>query len=113
MLKGTPSGSFLVRESSSQVGQFALSVVTNRRVAKEGLEHLLIIPSFAGTGSTAPGNTRYRLGTNNHAMFNTIAKLIAYYIGHELKVDGFVAGFVCACSVFFPPQNFALERFNS
>ena len=43
-------------------GHFALSVVTNRRQSKGGLEHLLILPSFAGKDSNAPGNTRYRLG---------------------------------------------------
>eukprot|EP00729_Bicosta_minor_P013200 gene13200-1318_t len=86
-LKDQDNGHFV----SSKEGHFALSVVTNRRGSKDGLEHLLIMPSFAGKDSNAPGNTRYRLGTGNHCLFNTIAKLIAYYIGHDLSVDGFTA----------------------
>ncbi len=31
--------------------------------------------------SGAPGNTRYRLGTYSKDRFNTVPKLVAYYIG--------------------------------
>eukprot|EP00037_Helgoeca_nana_P002128 m.31959 g.31959 ORF g.31959 m.31959 type:complete len:221 (-) comp12382_c0_seq1:114-776(-) len=71
-------GSFVVRVSQSEPGHFALSVV------QEGakLDHMLVLPSFAGHDSTAPGKTQYRLGTYSKFLFNTIPKLCAYYIGH-------------------------------
>eukprot|EP00041_Stephanoeca_diplocostata_P020497 m.460408 g.460408 ORF g.460408 m.460408 type:complete len:200 (+) comp21594_c0_seq3:132-731(+) len=77
-LKSRPVGSFVVRVSQSEPGHFALSVV------QEGgqLDHMLILPSFAGHDSTAPGKTQYRLGTYSKLLFNTIPKLCAYYIGH-------------------------------
>lgn len=45
-------------------------------------DHMLILPSYAGNDSGAPGNTRYRLGTYSRLLFNTVPKLVAYYIGH-------------------------------
>jgi len=73
-----PVGSFVVRVSQSEPGHFALSVV------QEGgkLDHMLVLPSFAGKDSSAPGKTQYRLGTYSKLLFNTIPKLCAYYIGH-------------------------------
>ena len=72
------AGSFVTRVSQSQPGHFALSVV------QEGkhFDHMLILPSYAGNDSGAPGNTRYRLGTYSRLLFNTVPKLVAYYIGH-------------------------------
>jgi|ERR1719272_70185 len=74
----SPAGSFVTRVSQSQPGHFALSVV------QEGkhFDHMLILPSYAGNDSGAPGNTRYRLGTYSRLLFNTVPKLVAYYIGH-------------------------------
>eukprot|EP00729_Bicosta_minor_P008169 gene8169-32321_t len=74
----SPPGTFVTRVSQSQPGHFALSVV------QEGkhFDHMLILPSYAGNDSGAPGNTRYRLGTYSRLLFNTVPKLVAYYIGH-------------------------------
>eukprot|EP00039_Didymoeca_costata_P025451 m.13400 g.13400 ORF g.13400 m.13400 type:complete len:213 (+) comp4845_c2_seq1:94-732(+) len=73
-----PPGTFVVRVSQSQPGHFAISVV---QTGGE-FDHMLILPSYAGADSGAPGNTRYRLGTYSRLLFNTVPKLIAYYIGH-------------------------------
>lgn len=43
---------------------------------------MLVLPSYAGRDPTAPGGTRYRLGANSRVLFNTVPKLIAYYIAH-------------------------------
>ena len=43
----------------------------------KAVESVLILPSFAGADSNAPGNTRYRFGTTEKKMFNTVPKLIA------------------------------------
>eukprot|EP00730_Choanoeca_flexa_P004517 TRINITY_DN11719_c0_g2_i3.p1 TRINITY_DN11719_c0_g2~~TRINITY_DN11719_c0_g2_i3.p1 ORF type:complete len:189 (+),score=67.13 TRINITY_DN11719_c0_g2_i3:60-626(+) len=76
-LKGKPVGSFLVRVSS-QDGNYAISVVR----PGPSVEHMLVLPSYAGPNSTAPGKTQYRIGTYSTDLFNTIPKLIAYYIAH-------------------------------
>jgi hypothetical protein len=90
-LAGKPPGSFITRVSASQPGHFALSVIQ-----KNGhFDHMLILPSYAGKEAGAPGNTRYRLGTYSRLLFNTIPKLVAYYIGHpyidDLHLNGDVA----------------------
>ena len=38
-------------------------------------------PWQGGPGSQSPGQTQYRIGTFSTALFNTVPKLIAYYIG--------------------------------
>eukprot|EP00053_Salpingoeca_punica_P007697 m.70020 g.70020 ORF g.70020 m.70020 type:complete len:239 (-) comp14283_c1_seq1:1388-2104(-) len=76
-LQGRPAGSFLVRVSS-EPGHYAISVIQdNGRI-----EHMLILSSYAGEGTNAPGDTRYRLGTYSTYYFNTVPKLIAYYIAN-------------------------------
>jgi hypothetical protein len=79
VLKGKQDGAFLVRASQSQPGTYACSVVDKGKV-----DHMLLLPSYAGPDAEAPGSTYYRFGTKTKRMFNTIPKLIAYYIGHEL-----------------------------
>jgi len=71
-----PGGSFLVRVSS-QPGRYAISVVQRGG----NIEHMLILPSYAGPQSAAPGKTQYRIGTYSKLVFNTVPKLVAYYIG--------------------------------
>jgi hypothetical protein len=60
-LAGQPPGTFIVRPSSRK-GQFAISFVTPPGYTAGGkkrlVENMLILPSFAGANSTAPGNTR-------------------------------------------------------
>jgi hypothetical protein len=53
-LEKKPVGAFVVRVSQSEPGHFALSVV------QEGgkLDHMLVLPSFAGKHSNAPGKTQ-------------------------------------------------------
>jgi len=86
-LKGKDPGTFVTRVSTSQPGHFALSVV------QDGghIDHMLILPSYAGDPSV-PGNTRYRLGTYSRSLFNTIPKLVAYYIGHPYIDQYFLLG---------------------
>lgn len=84
LLKGKPAGSFVVRQSS-KAGHFAVTMVTAvgyKARTDTGFESLLILPSRAKKDSGAPGNTQYRLGTQNPCLFNTVVKLIEYYIGH-------------------------------
>jgi hypothetical protein len=76
-LTGKPAGSFLVRVSS-EPGHYAISVIQD----SGKIEHMLILSSYAGSDSTAPGNTQYRLGTYSTYYFNTVPKLIAYYIAN-------------------------------
>lgn len=78
LLDGQRPGTFVVRVSVSQPGHYAISVVQ----PKNHFEHMLILPSFAGKDSSAPGNTRYRLGTYSKMLFNTVPKLVAYYNAH-------------------------------
>jgi hypothetical protein len=59
-------------------GHYAISAIQHK-----GMDHMLILPSYAGPDSSAPGSTRYRLGTYSRDLFNTVPKLIAYYIDHE------------------------------
>jgi len=66
-----------VRVSQSQPGHYAISAIQHNN----HFDHMLILPSQAHGGDVnAPGNTRYRLGTTTREMFNTVPKLIAYYI---------------------------------
>jgi len=78
VLANKPRGSFLIRASQSQPGTYACSVMDKK------VDHMLLIPSFAGANSDTPGATRYRFGTKTKLLFNTVPKLVAYYIGHEL-----------------------------
>jgi len=78
-LRNQPHGHFVVRVSNSEPGHYAISGIQHK-----GMDHMLILPSAAGNGGAhAPGNTRYRLGTMSKLLFNTVPKLIAYYIDHE------------------------------
>jgi len=63
-----------LRRAAPRPGHFALSVV------QEGgqLDHMLVLPSYAGKDANAPGATRYRLGTYSKMLFNTVPKLCAY-----------------------------------
>lgn len=79
VLKGKQDGAFLVRASQSQPGTYACSLVDKGKV-----DHMLLLPSYAGAEAEAPGATYYRFGTKTKRLFNTVPKLIAYYIGHEL-----------------------------
>lgn len=38
----------------------------------------------------APGRTQYRIGTYSKLVFNTVPKLVAYYIGELLHCSGFI-----------------------
>eukprot|EP00047_Mylnosiga_fluctuans_P003274 m.228326 g.228326 ORF g.228326 m.228326 type:complete len:239 (+) comp11728_c0_seq1:45-761(+) len=76
-LTGKPGGSFVARVSS-QPGRYAISVIQRGG----NIEHMLILPSYAGAESVAPGKTQYRIGTYSKLVFNTVPKLVAYYIGH-------------------------------
>eukprot|EP00037_Helgoeca_nana_P024291 m.257709 g.257709 ORF g.257709 m.257709 type:complete len:431 (-) comp26599_c3_seq2:160-1452(-) len=77
-LAGQTPGTFVVRVSQSEPGHYAISANQHK-----GMDHMLILPSYAGPDSAAPGCTRYRLGTYSRDLFNTVPKLIAYYIDHE------------------------------
>ncbi len=44
---------------------------------------MLILPSWAGPDSDAPGRTVYRLGSGSTLVFNTIVKLVKYYSEHK------------------------------
>lgn len=97
---GQPFGSFVVRVSQSEPGRSNSSFFVVARncppsqlmfpghyaissIQHKGMDHMLILPSYAGPDSTAPGCTRYRLGTYSRDLFNTVPKLIAFYIDHE------------------------------
>ena len=111
-LKDKPVGSFLLRVSS-QEGNYAISVV--RPGPK--VEHMLVLPSYAGPSSAAPGKTQYRIGTYSSDLFNTMPKLVAYYIAHPYYQDEKLVGLVvpeeqvgatrsnlvdsCSCSILF------------
>eukprot|EP00045_Choanoeca_perplexa_P003870 m.34058 g.34058 ORF g.34058 m.34058 type:complete len:189 (-) comp12271_c0_seq2:1291-1857(-) len=88
-LADKPIGSFLVRVSS-QEGNYAISVVR----PGPNVEHMLVLPSYAGPNSTAPGKTQYRIGTYSTDLFNTIPKLIAYYIAHPYYQQEKLVGLV-------------------
>eukprot|EP00041_Stephanoeca_diplocostata_P037818 m.1447794 g.1447794 ORF g.1447794 m.1447794 type:complete len:1137 (+) comp25110_c0_seq12:126-3536(+) len=87
------NGSFVVRASESYHGHYAISVV-QRTDERAVCHHLLIFPSYAGGDPTVPGGTRYRLGKEQRNMFNTVPKLIAYYIAnpyhHHYRLRGHV-----------------------
>lgn len=74
-LQGKPIGTFLVRVSETKPGHYAISVSS-----LSGVDQILILPSYAGRDPTAPGGTRYRLGPESRVLFNTVPKLIAYYL---------------------------------
>lgn len=78
-LRTKSPGSFVVRVSNSEPGHYAISAVQ----FNSQMDHMLILPSYAGENTNAPGATRYRLGTYSKLLFNTVPKLIAYYIDHE------------------------------
>jgi hypothetical protein len=88
-LSDKPIGSFLLRVSS-QDGNYAISVV--RPGPK--VEHMLVLPSYAGPSSTAPGKTQYRIGTYSTDLFNTMPKLVAYYIAHPYYEQEKLVGLV-------------------
>eukprot|EP00056_Hartaetosiga_gracilis_P020014 m.17151 g.17151 ORF g.17151 m.17151 type:complete len:192 (+) comp8103_c0_seq1:64-639(+) len=88
-LKDKPKGAFLVRVSS-QKGHYAVSV---KRKSGE-VDHMLVLPSWAGAESNAPGQTQYRIGTYTTDLFNTIPKLVAFYIGHPFYDDERLIGIV-------------------
>jgi len=72
-------GTFVVRVSFSQPGHYAISAKS-----KKGHVHsMLILPSWAGPNSDAPGRTVYRLGSTSKLIFNTIVKLVKYYSEHN------------------------------
>ena len=75
-----PEGTFVVRYSTSRPGHYACSFVEGHRV-----HNMLVMPSYAGKSHGSPGSTMYRFGTKSRLMFNTIPKLIAYYIGHPYE----------------------------
>eukprot|EP00039_Didymoeca_costata_P016630 m.300660 g.300660 ORF g.300660 m.300660 type:complete len:1171 (+) comp16422_c0_seq10:196-3708(+) len=77
-LKRKDPGCFIVRVSESEPGHYAISVRQAERV-----EHFLILPTYAGDKSVS-GSTRYRLGKNSRLLFNSVPKLIGFYIGHPL-----------------------------
>eukprot|EP00051_Salpingoeca_urceolata_P028560 m.487481 g.487481 ORF g.487481 m.487481 type:complete len:217 (-) comp25040_c0_seq1:171-821(-) len=89
-LTGQRPGSFTVRVSQSQPGHYAISAVQ----LHGQMEHMLILPSWAGKASGAPGNTRYRLGTMSRKLFNTVPKLIAYYIANPYIGTHYLRGAV-------------------
>lgn len=74
-LQGKPVGTFLVRVSETKPGHYAISVSSIT-----GVDQILILPSYAGRDPSAPGGTRYRLGPESRVLFNTVPKLIAYYL---------------------------------
>lgn len=87
-----PPGGFVVRVSVSEPGHYAISCIQHG----QDFDHMLILPSRATqqSGTSAPGNTRYRLGTHSKDLFNTVPKLVAYYIDHayidERRLQGHV-----------------------
>lgn len=88
-LKGKHAGFFVVR-ISSQAGHYAISAVRKNGT----IDHMLILPSYAGAESKSPGKTQYRLGTYSKDLFNTIPKLIAYYIAHPYYENERLVGIV-------------------
>eukprot|EP00039_Didymoeca_costata_P019072 m.336119 g.336119 ORF g.336119 m.336119 type:complete len:411 (-) comp17764_c0_seq1:253-1485(-) len=90
-LRSCAPGGFVVRVSVSEPGHYAISCVQHGM----DFDHMLILPSRAGGGGVAaPGNTRYRLGTYSRHLFNTVPKLIAYYIDHPYVDDRRLQGYV-------------------
>jgi len=85
-LRTAPIGTFVVRVSESQPGHYAITTVQER----VGIKHILVLPSYAGRDPTAPGATRYRLGKASRKLFNTVPKLIAYYISKPYHMDNLV-----------------------
>ena len=77
-LTKTAPGTFVVRVSQSEPGHYAISVMRK----KGSITSMLILPSYGGADSIAPGHTVYRLGTYSKLIFNTVPKLLAYYIAH-------------------------------
>ncbi|EGD78356.1 hypothetical protein PTSG_09422 [Salpingoeca rosetta] len=88
-LQAAPVGTFVVRPSSD-TGKYAISV----KRKNGNVDHMLILPSWGGPDSTAPGQTQYRIGTYSSALFNTVPKLIAYYVVHPYFDDEMLAGIV-------------------
>lgn len=76
-LRSKPPGTFVVRVSRSEPGHYAISAVR----PKGSIVSMLILPSYAGPESIAPGRTQYRLGTHSRDLFNTVPKLLMYYTG--------------------------------
>eukprot|EP00056_Hartaetosiga_gracilis_P016139 m.4046 g.4046 ORF g.4046 m.4046 type:complete len:227 (-) comp3791_c0_seq1:50-730(-) len=74
-LRDADPGTFVVRVSVSQPGHYAIS--TKTRSGK--IVSMLILPSWAGPDSNAPGQTQYRLGSTSKLLFNTVPKLIQYF----------------------------------
>lgn len=74
-LKGTPVGTFFVRESASQPGCYAITM------QRDGSAwHGLITPS-----TTADGNTLYKLFVKQK--FNSLPELVDYYCEHPVTTD--------------------------
>ncbi|EDQ92548.1 uncharacterized protein MONBRDRAFT_30924 [Monosiga brevicollis MX1] len=88
-LAGQEAGAFVVRISFSQPGHYAISAKTS----ENKIVSMLILPTWAGPNSNAPGQTQYRLGSQSKLLFNTVPKLIKYYTenpyyhGNRLKGD--------------------------
>eukprot|EP01147_Barroeca_monosierra_P010820 gene10819-2899_t len=74
-LISAPPGSFVVRISQSQPGHYAISA----KVTSGKIISMLILPSWAGRDSNAPGKTQYRLGSTSKLLFNTVPRLIKYF----------------------------------
>eukprot|EP00040_Diaphanoeca_grandis_P028526 m.165344 g.165344 ORF g.165344 m.165344 type:complete len:1263 (-) comp31382_c0_seq1:71-3859(-) len=84
LIQTKEAGSFIVRVSESKKGHYAISVLQKQKSKKDKfqVDHMLVLPSYAGRDPSAPGGTRYRLGENSRVLFNTVPKLLAYYIAH-------------------------------
>lgn len=67
----------LSRPTRIATGHYAISAVR----PKGTIVSMLILPSYAGPESIAPGRTQYRLGTHSRDLFNTVPKLLMYYTG--------------------------------
>jgi hypothetical protein len=79
-LKRNPSlGAFVVRVSESKPGHYAISVLQRDSKSRPKVEHMLVLPSYAGRDPSAPGGTRYRLGETSRYLFNSVSKLVAFY----------------------------------
>lgn len=97
-------GSFIVRVSESQPGRYAISAIQGGAI-----QHLLVIPSYAGNDPNAPGGTRYRLGETSRILFNTVRIVFLGCARYHITVPNFVLGSEIMCLLHCPPISQTLQ----
>jgi len=73
-LKSARVGDFFIRESSSQVGDYAISVQTGKNI---------------WTGLVIHSNDGFQLGNKGNTLFNELTDLVSYHIDNQFMQDDF------------------------